>query len=115
MNIEALSDIGERNQPVTMGLIIGTVAAVFVVDTSALIGRGRTAEVAQARQAAMYVMSMTDKYTLAAIGGSLGGRSPATVSHGFQVIAKSIKRQITLRNKIKEVQGILSRGLDRTA
>ena len=52
-----------------------------------LIGRDRHKKIAHARQVVMYNMRMKTDSTLKECGEVLGGRSPATISWGFQKIA----------------------------
>lgn len=97
-------------QPVTVNFVVNVVAAVFNMTADDLKNRSRTVDIVLARQVAMYVLSITDKYTLATIGDALGGRSPATISHGFQRIAQRLPKNQTLRNKVEEIQLQISGG-----
>jgi len=85
--------------------VIQVVARGFNVSISDLKRRSRTEEIVKARQVAMYLLNMTGVYTLERIGQSLGGRTPATVSYGFQRVAKllsSDKGLAEMVNLIKE-------------
>lgn len=97
-------------RPLTLQFIIQTVAIVFNQTVDDLKGRRRTTDLALARQVAMYVAGMNEKYTLTAIGDALGGRSPATISHGFQLVAEKIRFSATLRSKVSDIRIELSGG-----
>ncbi|MBA7607526.1 Chromosomal replication initiator protein DnaA [subsurface metagenome] len=91
-----------------VGWTIQVVARSFRLTPADLKQRNREVGVVQARQVAMYVLSMTDKYTLKQIGQALGGRSPATVSHGFQRVAGQLTNDEHLRGKVSEICTILT-------
>jgi len=97
-------------QPVTVNSVVNVVASVFNMTADDLKNRSRTEDIVLARQIAMYVLSVTNKYTLTTIGDALGGRSPATISHGFQRIAQRLSKNQTLRNKVEEIQLQISGG-----
>ena len=84
------------------------VAKIFKVKPADLKQRKRDAIVVQARQVAMYVLTMTNKYSFTYIGQSIGGRSPATVSHGFTRISLQVKENRELNKKVNEIQKISS-------
>lgn len=67
--------------------IVQMVAEEFGLTADDLTGRVRTAKIALARQVAMYFIRQKTGLTLADTGHLLGGRTPATVSWGYQRIA----------------------------
>ena len=68
--------------------LLAIVARNHHVAVSDLQGRRRGAKVVLARQRAMYFIRQYTNLTLAETGQMLGGRSPATVTYGYQKIAK---------------------------
>jgi chromosomal replication initiation ATPase DnaA len=90
-----------------IGWTIQVVSMVFNLEIDDLKRRKRSAEISLARQAAMYTLYMMKKYTLTEIGQALGGRSPATVSHGFHRIAGKLNGDSNLRDKISEIHSRL--------
>lgn len=68
------------------------------------VGRVREPDVIEARWTAMYVLWRTDGHTLAKIGEALGGRTPAAVSHGFQMIAGRLTFDDYLQSKLAEIR-----------
>ena len=91
------------------GYVINVVAKTLKVKTSEITLRRRKVEVVLARQVVMYVRRMTTKYTLTKIGREIGGRSPATVSHGFQRIADRITKDHELKDKVMEITKEINR------
>ena len=78
------------NRENSLNQIIYVVARQCGIAVTDLKQRGRTQKVALARQIAMYLGWNYEGNTLNEIGKALGNRSPATVSHGYQVIAKAL-------------------------
>ena len=99
---EALKDViyPNKNKEITPSLIINVVAEHFGVKVENIISKNRTAEVAMARQVAMYLCrEMTDS-SLQEIGKTLGGKDHTTVIHGVDKIADEIEKNEDLRSKI---------------
>ena len=86
-------------------MILDVVAGEFNLEVDDLLSRKRDRNTARARQVAMYILWLGDT-TLRAIGREIGGRSPATVSHGFQVIAEAIREDEELREKVNRIKGV---------
>lgn len=86
------------------GRTVQVVAMCCGLNEDDLTGRSRLAFINRARQVAMYLLIMDD-YRLREVGEALGGRTPATITHGFQRIAREIrknKRLDLLVERIKE-------------
>jgi chromosomal replication initiator protein len=79
---------------------IERVAAYFGLTPADLTGRRRTADIAHARQVAMYLLRTENNLSLPAIGEHLGGRDHSTVSHGIDKIAVELQRSETVRQTI---------------
>jgi chromosomal replication initiation ATPase DnaA len=82
-----------------IGIIIDTVAREFRFTKNDLLSAARNNELARARQVAMYFLRLQNAYSLSGIGAALGGRSAATVSHGFMTIAKIVENPRSLTDK----------------
>jgi chromosomal replication initiator protein len=54
---------------------------------------------------AMYVMKQEMKCSLAQIGKELGGRNPATITHGCQKIASDLTSNTYLQDRLNDIQG----------
>ena len=74
-------------------LIIGDIAEKHGLTCADLVGRKRDAGTALARQEAYYQLRQNTNLSLNRVGKVLGGRTPATVSYGYQVIARAIERR----------------------
>jgi len=104
---QALKNIADNQPlslPVTPHLITEAVVNSFQLTPSDLRGRKRDEVTALARQVAMYLIRQETDCSLAEIGRELGGRSPATVSHGYQKIADDINNNPSLRRKVLDIQ-----------
>lgn len=72
--------------------ILKDIAHQYRIKPDVLKSRIRIAPVARARQAAMYNMRMKTDCTLAEAGEVLGGRTPSTITYGFQKVAVEKER-----------------------
>jgi chromosomal replication initiator protein len=102
----ALEDVG--TQPNRLGtanarLLIEAVAASFRISPVDLKSPKRDKETALARQMAMYVMKQEMNCSLAQIGKELGGRNPATITHGCQKIAGDLTSNAYLQERLNEI------------
>jgi len=84
------------------------VARSFSLKVSDLISYKMDKETAKARQVAMYLLWMTTDYTLQQIGDALGGRTPATISHGFQRTAFRMWYDDRFREKVSSIRNQLN-------
>ena len=83
--------------------LLKQVADHFGIEVQAICGQGRTKEVSQARQVAMYLIKTKYGWSLQRIGDYFGGRNHASVIYAIQICEQEIQRQPQLR---KFVQGI---------
>lgn len=82
--------------------ILTCIAALHDLTLDELRGQARRADIAHARQIAMYVL-WKQGMSLNAIGAALGGRDHSTVIHGRDKIAAALDNSPTLRRLIREV------------
>ena len=87
--------------------VIQQVAAQFDVSVEQIMGRGRTAQVAQARQAAMYILVVELGLTPTNVGRLLAGRNHSTVIHGVDRIRGLIAADERLRQSVNGVMAAL--------
>ena len=85
--------------------IMKVVSSHYKITVAELKQRSRKQEVVVARQVVMFLCWSYEKYTLNEIGQALGGRSPATISHGFSNIAKQIRDDNRLKENIERIKG----------
>lgn len=99
---EALKDLisPNENREVTPELIIDVVSEHFNIPISDLKSSKRNAEIANARQIAMYLCRKMTDTPLKTIGLLLGGRDHSTVNHGVDKVANDVENNETLRNTI---------------
>lgn len=107
----AQEDVGVQEEELKpIGFILYTVAKMFDLEISDLVVRKRSAEVVEARQVAMYILWNAESYTLTEIGRALGGRSAATVSHGYKQTARRLKTDGRLRRKLEKAVVEIGKG-----
>ena len=95
----AITKVQPKSKRTTFDYILDRVAEQMNVDVSSILGRGRRAEVATARQMVMYLASRHTDLSTPRIGNLLGGRSHATVLHGIDVIEDNEE----LKNKAEKM------------
>jgi chromosomal replication initiator protein len=77
------------------------------MEPEVLIERGRSKDVAAARQMAMYLAREETGASLPHIGEALGGRDHTTVMHGLEKIASQIEQNDQLRREMLAVREII--------
>jgi chromosomal replication initiator protein len=102
-----LGSLTPRRTVCPPGRTIERVAAYHGMSVADLTGRRRTADVARARQIAMYLLREENALSLPAIGEHLGGRDHSTVSHGVEKIAHDMQSDETLRQIITKLREAL--------
>lgn len=111
INIElataALQDIVSRQAELTVAEIITAVANYYSIEAEVLIERGRSKEVAAARQMAMYLAREETGASLPQIGESLGGRDHTTVMYGWEKIASQIEQNDRLRREMLAIREMI--------
>ncbi|GAJ02778.1 unnamed protein product, partial [marine sediment metagenome] len=104
---QALKDIASKQpegNPVTLSLVIDTVANSFQLAPSDLKSRKRDKETALARQVAIYLIKQETNCSLTRIGQELGGRNHSTIIHAYEKVASGINTSPYLQRKIPEIQ-----------
>jgi chromosomal replication initiator protein len=111
INIElanaALQDIVSRQAELTVEQVIAAVASFYRIEVDVLIKRGRSKEVAFARQMAMYLAREETGASLPQIGEALGGRDHTTVMYGWEKIASQIEQNDRLRREMLSIREII--------
>jgi chromosomal replication initiator protein len=91
----------------TLEHVLHAVAAAFGTQTSELVGKRRDKETALARQVAMYLMREETSVSLSEIGDFLGGRDHSTVSHGYEKISHSLRRDERLLAHVEAARHLI--------
>lgn len=102
-----MGSMAPRRTVCTPGRTVERVAAYHGMTVADLTGRRRTADVARARQIAMYLLRTENGLSLPAIGEHLGGRDHSTVSHGVEKIDADMQNDETLRQIVTRLRETL--------
>ena len=92
---------------VTPDQVLDTVARHFGVSVEQILGRGRTATVAQARQVVMYLLAVEMGMPPTGIGRALSGRNHSTVIHGVEKIRAAVATDERLRRSVNGIKAAL--------
>ena len=91
-----------EDRRLTCELIIDVVAESYGMAAADLTGKRRSAEIALARQVAMYVCREMTEFSTTAIGKSFG-RDHTTILHGIEKIESGMKADYGLRKRVDEI------------
>ena len=100
----ALADLLPQRSEIAPEKIIELVAREWQTTVDALIGRDRSAKIAQPRQVAMYLLRKETDASLPQIGEVLGGRDHTTVMYAIEKIASDIETKTDLRKRVVNVK-----------
>ncbi|GFO83700.1 chromosomal replication initiator protein DnaA [Anaerostipes butyraticus] len=98
----ALQDLidNKSKQKITPELILKTVAEHYNIQTSDIISKKRSHDIAYPRQICMYLCKKLTDTSLVKIGEVIGKRDHSTVIHGVEKIEKDLKKDSNLQNII---------------
>ncbi len=92
-----------RQKEISLEEIQKTVAEIMHVPPEALKGKGKTLEVASARQMAMYIARHHTAFSLKMIGAFFGKRDHSTVIHSIKKVTESLAVDATLRHRLDTI------------
>ncbi|MCL4835664.1 MAG: chromosomal replication initiator protein DnaA [Caldilineaceae bacterium] len=95
-----LNDLMPQRRPREASGVIELVAAHFSLTVAELLGRGRTKEVAYARQIAMFLLREENELSLPTIGDQLGGRDHSTIRYGVEKVTNDLETDETTRRHV---------------
>ncbi|MCB0215105.1 MAG: chromosomal replication initiator protein DnaA [Chloroflexi bacterium] len=101
---QALSDLMIRREAPGLPQILRIVGNFYGIEEDVLKGRKRTAQIAEPRQVAMYLMREEADASFPAIGAAIGGRDHTTVLHGCEKIARLIEQDAKLRRDVMQIR-----------
>jgi len=107
----AIRDVLNSEQPVsvTVDKIISEVAKTFGVLPEDIRSKKRVAEIAEARQVAMYILSETTQLTQKAIGSEFSGKDHTTVIYAIsrvkEIMSKDIHKKRLITDIINNIRG----------
>ncbi len=92
-----------KQKEMTLESIQKTVAEYFKISAEQIVGKGKTVEVASARQIAMYIARNYTTYSLKTIGKFFGGRDHSTVIHSINKITDLLNQDSLLKFRVDEL------------
>jgi chromosomal replication initiator protein len=93
----------DRDQEISVQLIMDEVAAYFSLTTEDLRSPSRSRQLVTARQIAMYLTRELTDLSLPRIGKAFGGRDHTTVMHAKSKIAGLMQERRTIYNQVHEL------------
>jgi chromosomal replication initiator protein len=84
--------------------IIKTVCNIMKVKEKAVLGKGRSMEIALARQVCMFIAKEKTNLSLANIGKQIGGRDHSTVIHAYKNITQKKDVDVELKQIINNIE-----------
>ncbi len=84
--------------------IIKTVCTIMKVKEKAVLGKGRSMEIALARQVCMFIAKEKTNLSLANIGKQIGGRDHSTVIHAYKNIVHKKEEDVELKQIINNIE-----------
>jgi chromosomal replication initiator protein len=91
----------------TISSIQKMTAEHFDVDPKLMTAKKKTANIALARQVAMYLARLLTSNSLKAIGGTFGGRDHSTVIHACDIVAQRMSDDPNFRERIDKISAAL--------
>ena len=97
--------VGQRKvNQIDVQNIIKTVCRVLKVKEKDVLGKGRSMEVALARQVCMFITKEKTNMSLANIGKQIGGRDHSTVIHAHKNVKEKMNSDIELKNIVDNIE-----------
>jgi chromosomal replication initiator protein len=100
----ALADLVAEPKSLEPDQLVEAVGKAFGISRDRLLSRDRSAEVALARQVAMFLLREEARLSLPVIGELLGGRDHTTVMHGCHKIGELLERDDHLRRQVSSLR-----------
>ena len=101
----------EARHTVSMDQIQKKVADQFHLTIKDLVGRRRPANIAFARQVAMYLARKLTNHSLVEVGEAFGGRDHGTVCHACKTVENRIELEPDVRTKLEGLENQLTHSL----
>ena len=108
---QILSDtflLEESSEQVTIELIQKRTAEYCKIDAAEMVGSRRPANIALARQIAMYLSRKLTSHSLQEIGHRFGGRNHGTVMHAISTVTDAMEQDENLRRTVEYLLKTLS-------
>ena len=99
----------EAQRQITIEAIQKRVADHFQLRLSDMVSRRRPANIANARQVAMYLSRLLTRHSLQEIGEAFGGRDHGTVIHACRTVENLMEQEDSVRSNVEYLKAQLSR------
>ncbi|MBE2215840.1 MAG: chromosomal replication initiator protein DnaA [Opitutaceae bacterium] len=99
----------EAQRQITIDTIQKRVADHFQLRHSDMVSRRRPANIANARQVAMYLSRLLTRHSLQEIGEAFGGRDHGTVIHACRTVENLMEQEDSVRSNVEYLKAQLSR------
>jgi len=96
-----------KKKKITIDDILKTVAEVYEVKKSDMVGTSRIAKIASARQVAIYLARELTNESYMAIGEYFGGKKHSTVMYSYENVKEELKHNTKLVETVREVKQAL--------
>ena len=97
----------QKMDQINVQQVIKNVAAVMKIKEKDIVGKGRSMEIALARQISMYVSKKMISTSLANIGKQIGKRDHSTVIHACKTIENKMKEDNSISELINKIEANL--------
>ncbi len=98
----------DDNQVVDIQIIQKKVAEYYKIDEAEICGKRRTANIAMARQVAMFISRRLTTHSLQEIGKQFGNRDHGTVMHAMNVVDTAMKNSDNFKRSVEYLLNALS-------
>jgi len=99
----------EAQRQITIEVIQKRVSDHFQLRLSDMVSRRRPANIANARQVAMYLSRLLTRHSLQEIGEAFGGRDHGTVIHACRTIENLMEQEDSVRSNVEYLKAQLAR------
>jgi chromosomal replication initiator protein len=99
----------EAQRQITIEAIQKRVADHFQLRLADMVSRRRPANIANARQVAMYLSRLLTRHSLQEIGEAFGGRDHGTVIHACRTVENLMEQEDSVRSNVEYLKAQLSR------
>ena len=103
---ESVND-SEEQEPITPDKILSAVCTYFKQTKADILGKGKKADLVNARQICAYLLCEMLSLPLVAIGEFLGGRDHTTIMHARDKMEKTAKLNDRIAKEIDDVKNII--------
>ena len=103
---ESVND-SEEQEPITPDKILSAVCTYFKQTKADILGKGKKADLVNARQICAYLLCEMLSLPLVAIGEFLGGRDHTTIMHARDKMEKNAKLNDRIAKEIDDVKNII--------